>query len=52
MVDGTTMDALVLSQGSSSGLKLQLGHSTLSIVDNVAKATGLKQTGVYFSRSQ
>lgn len=51
-VDGGTIDATVISQGTGSGLKLALGSLSGAVVDNVAKATTLKQTNVYFSRSQ
>lgn len=48
---GTTMDALVLGAGSVSGVKIKIMNGNPSrIIDNVAAATGLKQTNVYFSR--
>lgn len=51
-VDGSTLAATVLGPGTSSGLKLNIdSHVNTRIIDNVAAATGLKQTGVYFSRT-
>jgi hypothetical protein len=49
---GQTREALVLSEGTNSGLKLQIieGSRTRRIVDDVEMATSEKQTGVYFSR--
>lgn len=48
---GNTMDALVLGAGSVSGVKIKIMSGSPSrIIDNVAAATGLKQTNVYFSR--
>lgn len=49
-VKGRSRDAVVRDAGSSSGLKLQL-VDTGQIIDNVALATGLKQTNVYHYRS-
>jgi len=52
---GRTSAATVLAAGSSSGLKLlvtskrSMGVSG-STIDNVALATGEKQTNVYFNR--
>jgi hypothetical protein len=53
-VDGTTSNARVIAQGTGSGLKLSLPSfgGAVKIIDNVAKATGLKQTNVYFIRHQ
>lgn len=48
---GKTLSCTVLSPGSVSGLKLNVDtYPTTRIIDNVPAATGLKQTGVYFSR--
>jgi len=48
---GGSFDAVVLGQGSSSGLKLKiLGLNPSRTIDNVAAATTMKQTNVYFSR--
>lgn len=53
--NGKTSEAVVEGAGSSSGLKLRLvnrrgagNRSTIQIVDNVPKATGMRQTGVYY----
>lgn len=55
-INGKSKDALVLSQGSVSGLKLRIGSrmgdGQQEIVDNVAAATTAKQTNVYFSRDR
>jgi hypothetical protein len=51
--NGRTYSAMVLAAGTASGLKLSVGSgSGKRIIDNVAKATGLKQTNVYWSRSE
>jgi len=66
-LDGHSVQAVVLAQGSVSGLKLLVpggvGMTSLSpapggtqqvghrIVDNVPLATGMKQTNVYFSHT-
>lgn len=51
-VDGNTHNAVVVDAGSSSGLKLDLpDYQPTRVVDNVAAATTLKQTNVYFSRT-
>jgi hypothetical protein len=49
---GTTLAATVLGPGTVSGLKLNIDTSggNTRIIDNVAAATGLKQTNVYFLR--
>jgi len=50
---GKTLAATVIGPGTSSGLKLNIdtaGNNT-RIIDNVAAATSLKQTNVYFSRT-
>jgi len=50
-VDGNTWNAVVLGGGSASGLKLRITSDKNRVVDNVPKATGLKQTNVYFLRT-
>lgn len=47
---GRSFDAVVVGAGSSSGLKIKLTSDNGRIIDNVAKATGLKQTNVYHAR--
>ena len=49
---GQTRDAIVLGEGTASGLRIQIVEGTLTrrIIDNVPAATGLKQTNVYFAR--
>lgn len=55
-VSGKSKNALVLGPGGVSGLKLRIGSrmgdGQSEIVDNVAAATALKQTNVYFSRDR
>ena len=59
MPSGRTKNATVLGQGTGSGLKLLIpggtdavsGRTGARVVDNVAAATTMKQTGVYFSRN-
>jgi hypothetical protein len=46
--NGKSFDARVIGAGSVSGLKLLLVPNDI-VKDNVAPATGLKQTNVYFS---
>ena len=46
---GRSRDALVLSAGTASGLKLAVG-STNAVIDNVPKGTSASSTGCYFAR--
>jgi hypothetical protein len=46
---GVAQDALVLGQGTSSGLKLKLTH-TKQILDNVPKATAVGSVSCYRAR--
>jgi hypothetical protein len=48
---GSFMDALVVGQGTSSGLKISIRNGgTVRILDNVAKATTIKSTNAYHER--
>jgi hypothetical protein len=52
---GRTRDAVVLSQGTGSGLKLRLANQGAAggrIIDNVPKAATKVSTGAYFARNQ
>ena len=46
---GRSRDALVLSEGTASGLKLAVG-STNQVIDNVPKGASAASTSCYFSR--
>lgn len=53
--NGKTRAAVVIGEGSTSGVKLKVGSlrnagNASSVKDNVLLATGLKQTNVYFNR--
>jgi hypothetical protein len=47
---GNMLDAHVVGQGTSSGLKLSIRNSSSKrVVDNVALGTAANQTNVYFT---
>lgn len=48
---GRSWDALVVDQGTASGLLLRITSDNGRQVDNVAKATTMKSTNAYFSRT-
>jgi hypothetical protein len=56
---GKSHNAIVLGQGTASGLKLRLPHVTTGgalggssqIIDNVPAATGQKDTNAYFAQA-
>lgn len=48
---GFTQQATVLSEGTSSGLKIAVGSEMGRVVDNVPLATARTQTNVYIARA-